>query len=124
MGLFAILAIAARGALTLVGRVQALQRDGGEALDAALVLRAARERLAPIVTTALAVAAAFLPILIAGDRAGLEVVRPMAGVILGGLVTSTLVTLFAIPVACLVVGPVRERDETAELIAQPELGGA
>jgi Cu/Ag efflux pump CusA len=47
--------------------------------------------------TALATAAALLPLLIAGDQAGTEVIRPMAVVILGGLVTSTVLNLFVLP---------------------------
>jgi Cu/Ag efflux pump CusA len=47
--------------------------------------------------TVLAAALALLPILVAGNRAGLEIILPMAQVIVGGLVTAALVTLFIIP---------------------------
>jgi predicted exporter len=51
----------------------------------------------PVVTTALAVALALLPAILLGRVPGAEVLRPMAIVVLGGLVTATLVTLFVVP---------------------------
>jgi Cu/Ag efflux pump CusA len=62
-----------------------------------MVLRGARERLGPVLTTALTTGFALLPLVIAGNIAGTEIVNPMAIVILGGLVTSTLLTLFILP---------------------------
>ena len=61
------------------------------------MLRGARERLAPILMTTFATGLALLPALFLGDIPGLEIVRPMAIVILGGLVTSTLLNLFVLP---------------------------
>ncbi len=62
-----------------------------------VVIRGARERLGPILATALASALAFLPFVVMGDLPGFEIVRPMAIVIIGGLVTSTLLNLFILP---------------------------
>ena len=59
-----------------------------------LVIRGARERLSPILMTALATGLALVPLAIAGDLPGHEIEHPMAIVILGGLVTSTLLNLF------------------------------
>jgi Cu/Ag efflux pump CusA len=53
--------------------------------------------MAPIVITALATGAALLPLAVAGNTAGGEILRPMAVVILGGLVTTTLLNLFIMP---------------------------
>jgi Cu/Ag efflux pump CusA len=63
-----------------------------------LILRGAQERLAPILMTALAAALALLPIVLGGNRPGHEIEHPMAVVILGGLVSSTALNLFAMPV--------------------------
>ena len=67
------------------------------------MVRATRDRVAPVVLTALATALAFLPLLFLGDTAGTEVLYPLAVVVLGGLVTSTVLTLFvaarSVPVA-------------------------
>ena len=61
------------------------------------MLRGARERLSPILMTALATGLALVPLVIAGDMPGHEIEYPMAIVILGGLVTSTLLNLFIVP---------------------------
>ena len=61
------------------------------------MLRGARERLAPIHMTAMAAGLALVPLAAAGDIPGHEIEHPMAVVILGGLVTSTLLNLFLVP---------------------------
>ena len=55
------------------------------------------ERLSPIMMTALATGLALVPLVIAGDIPGAEIEYPMAIVILGGLITSTLLNLFVVP---------------------------
>ena len=62
-----------------------------------LVMRGAEERLSPILMTALATGLALLPIVMRGMRPGQEIEHPMAVVILGGLITSTLLNLYVIP---------------------------
>ena len=62
-----------------------------------LVARGAEERLVPIVMTAASAALALVPLVIRGDVPGHEIEHPMAWVILGGLVTSTLLNLFFLP---------------------------
>jgi CzcA family heavy metal efflux pump len=98
VGFVTVLGIAARNGIMLINHYQHLEREEGEPFGPELVLRGARERLSPILMTSLVVALALLPLIIAGDRPGLEIVRPMAIVILGGLVTSTLLTLFVLPI--------------------------
>jgi Cu/Ag efflux pump CusA len=60
--------------------------------------------------TALAIALVFIPSLILGDIPGLEMLRPMAVVVLGGLVTTTLFNLFVLPALYLRYGASREAD--------------
>ncbi len=60
-------------------------------------MRGAEERLAPILMTASCAALALLPLIVAGNVPGHEIEYPMAVVILGGLVTSTLLNLFVMP---------------------------
>jgi Cu/Ag efflux pump CusA len=103
----ALLGIAARGALMLIRRAQDLQRDEDTAFGPDLVRRAALDRLAPVVTTAVAVALLVLPFVVMGSRPGLEVVHPMAVVILGGLLTTTFASLFVLPALCAQWGPAR-----------------
>jgi hypothetical protein len=72
------------------------------------------ERLSPILTTAFATGLALTPFLFLGSRAGLEVVHPMALVVLGGLVTSTLLSLFVVPTLYLSLGGGPRPAMTAE----------
>lgn len=110
LGLLAVLALAARNGMMLMKHYQHLERHEGGIFGPALVLRGTRERLVPILLSAAATAAVILPVLLLGDRAGLEIVNPMAVVMLGGLVTSTLVCLFVLPALYLRFGSYREPD--------------
>jgi Cu/Ag efflux pump CusA len=102
--LLAVLAITVRNGVLLVRHYQRLEEEGEEP-GAELVLRGARERLVPIALSAATIAAALLPMLVLGDAPGLELVRPLAVVVLGGLVTSTLVSLLIVPVLYLRLAP-------------------
>jgi Cu/Ag efflux pump CusA len=62
-----------------------------------LVLRGSRERLTPVLTTALAAAFALLPLLAGADSAGKEILHPVAVVVFGGLVSATLLDTFLTP---------------------------
>jgi Cu/Ag efflux pump CusA len=97
LGLLMIFGLAARSVILLITRYHQLQREDGEAFGAQLILRGAGEHLSLVVTTACATGLALLPFVIFGDTPGLEVIRPMAIVVLGGLITSIFVTLFIIP---------------------------
>jgi Cu/Ag efflux pump CusA len=91
----------------MIGHFQQLEKES-ERFGPELVVRGAGERLAPILTTTIITALALLPFVLFGDVPGLEVVRPMALVILGGLVTSTLLDLFVVPILYLRFGASRE----------------
>ena len=81
----------------MISHFQHLEREEGEVFGPALVLRGARERLNPILMTAGATGLALVPLVIAGSIPGHEIEHPMAIVILGGLVTSTLLNLLVVP---------------------------
>ena len=97
VGFYTVFGIAARNGILMINHFQHLERYEGETFGRALVLRGARERLAPILMTSLATALALLPLVIAGQKPGHEIEYPLAIVILGGLVTSTLINLFVVP---------------------------
>lgn len=97
VGFFTILGIVARNGIMQISHFQHLEQHEGETFGPELVMRGAKERLAPIVMTALTTGLALVPLLIAGNIAGQEIEYPMAIVILGGLVTSTLLNLFVVP---------------------------
>jgi CzcA family heavy metal efflux pump len=104
VGFLTVLGIAARNSILLIHHCQHLEREEGEKFGLRLVIRGARERLSPILMTSLCTGLALLPLIIYGDLPGHEIEYPMAVVILGGLVTSTLLSLFLVPVLYLRYG--------------------
>jgi Cu/Ag efflux pump CusA len=97
IGFVTVLGVAARNGIMLMDHYRQLQRDEGMAFGFDLVTRGAEERLAPILMTALTTGLALVPLLVTGNKPGQEIEYPMAFVILGGLVTSTLLNLLVLP---------------------------
>src|SRR5918993_1227475 len=97
IGFLTVFGIAARNGILMISHFQHLEGEEGEPFGPGLVLRGAKERLAPILMTAGATRLALVPRAVAGSVAGNEIEYPMAIVILGGLVTSTLLNLFVLP---------------------------
>ena len=110
IGFLLLFGIAVRNSIVMTNRFYHLERNESVAFGNELILRGAADRFAPIVTTALAIALVVLPSLILGDIPGLEILRPMAIVVLGGLVTTTLLNLFVLPALYLKYGTSREQD--------------
>ena len=98
VGFVTVLGIAARNGIMLVSHFRHLEREESEPFSRALILRGAEERLAPILMTAATAGLALLPLVWRGNLPGHEIEYPMAIVILGGLVTSTLLNVFLLPV--------------------------
>lgn len=96
-GLLAVLGITTRNGILMITELQNTERYENERLDTSTIVRAAGDRVVPIVMTALGVVLMFLPIAVAGNIAGLEIFWPMAIAIFGGLITSTLLNLFVVP---------------------------
>jgi len=96
LAFLALLALAARNAVLLVDRYRRLEREGVP-FGRDLVIRGTGERLVPIVTTALVIALALVPLVITGGIAGQEIVQPVAVIVLGGLFTTTALSLFVVP---------------------------
>ncbi len=112
VGFFTVFGISARNGILLINHCQHLERYEGETFGPRLVLRGARERLSPILMTSLATGLAVVPLVALGDRPGHEIEYPLAIVILGGLLTSTLLNLFVVPSLYLRFGQ-RRRDRAA-----------
>ena len=104
VGFLTVFGIAARNGIMMMTHYQHLEEQEGESFGPELALRGARERLSPILMTACATGLALVPLAIAGDIPGHEIEHPMAVVILGGLVTSTLLNLFIVPALYLQFG--------------------
>jgi CzcA family heavy metal efflux pump len=116
VGLFTVFGIAARNGIMLISHYHHLERQEGMEFGPGLVLRGARERMRPILMTALATGLAVLPLVLAGDIPGHEIEHPMAVVIVGGLVTSTLLNLFVVPSLYLRFGRSGRAQEDAEAL--------
>jgi Cu/Ag efflux pump CusA len=97
VGFLTVLGIASRNGILLINHYQHLEQQEGERFGPGLILRGARERLRPILMTALTTGLAISPLVLFGQIPGHEIEHPMAVVILGGLVTSTLLNLFVVP---------------------------
>ncbi|MBK6489209.1 MAG: efflux RND transporter permease subunit [Gemmatimonadetes bacterium] len=97
VGFVTVIGIAARNGIMLVSHFRHLADEEGEPFGRALVIRGATERLVPILMTASVTALALLPLVVGGNQPGHEIEYPMAVVILGGLVSSTLLNLFVMP---------------------------
>lgn len=102
IGFISLFGIATRNGMLLVSRYNHLREEEGlSTLDS--VLRGSLDRLNPILMTALTSALALVPLALNGDLPGNEIQSPMAKVILGGLITSTLLNGFIIPIVYLMM---------------------
>jgi CzcA family heavy metal efflux pump len=122
IGFLTVLGIAARNGIIMINHFQHLERYEGEAFGLELVLRGASERLRPILMTTGAAGLAILPLIIFGNLPGHEIEYPMAVVIMGGLVTSTLLNLFIVPALYLRFGRGTVRPEVSPIAPEPVLG--
>ncbi len=113
VGFLTVFGIAARNKIMLINHYQHLEKYEGEAFGLKLALRGASERLSPILMTALATGLALVPLVVTGDIPGHEIEYPMAIVIVGGLITSTLLNLFVVPSLYLSFGKDRNLQNQA-----------
>jgi Cu/Ag efflux pump CusA len=120
-GVFAVLAISVRLAMSLIDHLRQIERVEGAEFGPALVVRGAQDRLGPTLMTTFGTAVAVVPFVALGNVAGLEIARPMATFVLGGLFTSTLIALFVLPKLYLESGP-RQVTDTEELLAEERSG--
>jgi len=97
VGFYTVFGIAARNGILMINHFQHLEEHEGETFGRELVLRGAQERLSPILMTTLATGLALVPLVVAGNIPGHEIEHPLAIVVVGGLVTSTLLNLFVVP---------------------------
>ncbi len=95
IGFISLLGITTRNGMLLISRYNNL-RDEGHSLDERIAIGSS-DRLLPIIMTALTSALALIPLAINGDETGNEIQAPLATVILGGLITSTLLNVYVVP---------------------------
>ncbi len=109
IGFITLFGIATRNGILLISRYQHLQEDGEPLYDT--VLHGSVDRLSPILMTALTAALALIPLVFNGDKAGNEIQSPMAVVVLGGLLTSTLLNIYIVPIVYEVIQKRRLKNE-------------
>jgi CzcA family heavy metal efflux pump len=118
-GLLTVLGIATRNQIMLVNHFQHLEEKEGMPFGLELILRGVRERIGPITVTALVTALAFLPFALFGSVPGQEMLQPLAVVVLGGLVTSTVLNLFVLPILYLRFGT--NPEPAMEFVPEPAM---
>ncbi|MFC7339205.1 efflux RND transporter permease subunit [Haloferula chungangensis] len=97
VGFIAVGGIAARNNIMLISHYLHLMKHEGEGFTREMVMRGTEERLVPILMTALSAGFALIPLVLAADEPGKEILNPVAIVIVGGLVSSTLLGLAVTP---------------------------
>jgi Cu/Ag efflux pump CusA len=104
-GLLGVFAFAVRQGMLLVVHLRGLHGEEGSALTPAVVVRAAADRFSPAAAAAVTLIVALVPFVVMGDLPGNEMTHVAAAVMIGGVVSSTLLNLFVLPALCLALGP-------------------
>jgi CzcA family heavy metal efflux pump len=97
VGFIAVAGVAARNSIMLISHYLNLMQHEGEGFTEQMVIRGTKERLVPVLMTALAAGIGLIPLVLAADQPGKEILHPVAVVIVGGLITSTLLGLVVTP---------------------------
>jgi Cu/Ag efflux pump CusA len=114
VGGVAVLAIAVRSGILLIAHYGRLEAEGGMTLGSDLVLKGAEERFGAVLLASAAVAVVLLPLAASGVAAGLEILTPLAAVVLGGLIANLLLNLFILPSLYLWISPTAEAEQPSE----------
>ena len=121
VGLVSLAGIASRNGILLLSHYLHLVRFEGETFSEDMIVRAGLERLAPVFMTALTSGIGLIPLVLAADQPGKEILYPVATVILGGLISSTLLDFFVHPALFLLFGMREAQRVVNASSADPEL---
>ncbi|MCB1245270.1 MAG: efflux RND transporter permease subunit [Verrucomicrobiales bacterium] len=114
VGFIAVGGIAARNGIMMISHYLHLMKHEGEGFTRRMIIRGTQERLAPVLMTALAAGIGLIPLVLAADEPGKEILHPVAVVIVGGLVSSVLLDFLITPAAFWLLG----RKAAAHALAQ------
>ncbi|HEY5894628.1 MAG TPA: efflux RND transporter permease subunit [Chthoniobacterales bacterium] len=117
VGFIAVAGVAARNSIMLISHYLHLMCQEGENFTPQMIIRGTQERLVPVLMTALAAGIGLIPLVLAADQPGKEILHPVAVVICGGLVTSTLLGLGVTPTVFYTFG--RKAAEKAVRLEAP-----
>ncbi|MFT6638779.1 MAG: CzcA family heavy metal efflux pump [Flavobacterium sp.] len=109
IGFITLFGVATRNGILLVSHYETLEQEGLSLYET--VIQGSKDRLSPILMTALTAGLALIPLALASDLPGNEIQSPMAKVILGGLLTSTLLNIFIVPVVYYLSNRKKEQNE-------------
>lgn len=109
IGFITLFGVATRNGILLVSHYETLEQEGLSLYET--VIQGSKDRLSPILMTALTAGLALIPLALASDLPGNEIQSPMAKVILGGLFTSTLLNIFIVPVVYYLSNRKKEQNE-------------
>ena len=112
IGFISLMGITTRNGMLLMSRYNRLEADGVEL--GRRVVEGSADRLLPIVMTALTSALALVPIALGGDEPGNEIQSPMAVVILGGLVSATVLNVYVVPAVYMLLNKKRNKNEAQQ----------
>lgn len=104
VGFIAVGGVAARNGIMMISHYLHLMKHEGEGFTRAMIVRGTLERLVPVLMTALSAGIALIPLLLAANEPGKEILHPVAVVIAGGLVSSTLLDLMVTPAVFFLFG--------------------
>lgn len=113
IGFITLFGIATRNGILLISRYQHMAQDGEPLHER--VLHGSIDRLNPILMTALTAALALIPLVVQGGKSGNEIQSPMAVVVLGGLLTSTLLNIFIVPIVYELIEKKSEKRKQADV---------
>lgn len=114
LGLFAVFGIAVRNTILQIKYYQNLERLQNEPFGLGLILQGSKDQCSTILMSTFAIVLSLLPLAVSGDVPGLEIVSPMAIIIIGGLITSALFNLLVIPILYLAFGANSSGKETED----------
>lgn len=97
VGFIAVGGVAARNGIMMISHYLHLMQHEGENFDKKMIIRGTKERLVPVMMTALAAGIGLIPLVLAADQPGKEILHPVAVVIVGGLVSSSLLDMAITP---------------------------
>jgi Cu/Ag efflux pump CusA len=104
VGFIAVGGVAARNGIMMVSHYLHLMKHEGEGFTRQMIVRGTKERLVPVVMTALSAGVALIPLVLAADQPGKEILHPVAVVIVGGLISSTFLDMAVTPAMFWLIG--------------------